>query len=102
MDARKPSGCLGCPLAEAGRGFVPGHGNPRLPWWVGEAPGKDEVREGNPFVGASGVEREKALRHVGSHREAWYTTNVLKCQPPKEWSADKQEARYRPLWAQAM
>jgi len=104
MDPRKPSGCIGCPLAEIGKGFVPGCGDPRKQWRLGEAPGKDEIVVSRPFVGAAGVENEKAFRQVGSRHDDWYTANVIKCKPPKEWGSEKGrgEERNRDLWARAI
>jgi uracil-DNA glycosylase family 4 len=48
---------------------------------VGEAPGRDEVRQGTPFVGASGRLLNATLREVGLPRERVYVTNVVMCRP---------------------
>lgn len=50
---------------------------------VGEALGKDEVRVGEPFVGAAGYLLNSALSTAGINREAVYITNVVKVQPPQ-------------------
>ncbi|MEK0446760.1 MAG: Type-4 uracil-DNA glycosylase [Verrucomicrobiota bacterium] len=48
---------------------------------VGEAPGADEDRQGEPFVGAAGELLEKMLRAMGFSREEVYIANILKCRP---------------------
>ena len=49
---------------------------------VGEAPGKDEVKEGRPFVGLAGQRLRQFLMMVGIDPEAVYYTNMCKYQPP--------------------
>jgi DNA polymerase len=49
---------------------------------VGEAPGADEDRQGEPFVGRAGQLLNAMLRAMGSPRERVYIANVLKCRPP--------------------
>ena len=50
--------------------------------WIGEAPGKDEVREGRPFVGASGAQVRRTLRWAGIDvDEDVRFTNVVKINP---------------------
>ena len=49
---------------------------------VGEAPGADEVKRGEPFVGKAGIELEKALRSIGATRGHLALTNALCCRPP--------------------
>lgn len=48
---------------------------------VGEAPGKDEVLQGVPFVGKAGKLLEAALRAANMTREDFYITNILHCRP---------------------
>jgi len=50
---------------------------------VGEAPGRDEVRKGKPFVGKSGRLLNQLLKTVGIDRYDCYITNVVKVRPPK-------------------
>lgn len=74
--------CDQCPL----RGSVPvfAEANPGAAiCLVGEAPGAEEVREGRPFVGASGQELQRALTAAHLPRRKLHITNVLLCQPPK-------------------
>jgi len=49
---------------------------------VGEAPGAEEVKKGEPFVGKAGIELEKSLRSVGASRGHLALTNAIACRPP--------------------
>ena len=49
---------------------------------VGEAPGDQEVREGAPFVGASGQELSRMLQEAGIMRSNCFVTNVVRIKPP--------------------
>ena len=49
---------------------------------VGEAPGFNEDRQGEPFVGAAGKLLDTLLARIGLSRGDVYITNVLKCRPP--------------------
>ena len=49
---------------------------------VGEAPGFNEDRQGEPFVGAAGKLLDTLLSRIGMSRADVYITNVLKCRPP--------------------
>lgn len=49
---------------------------------VGEAPGDQEVREGAPFVGASGLELNRMLQEAGLSRSQCFVTNVIRVKPP--------------------
>lgn len=83
---------------------VPGYGaaRPRI-MIVGEAPGKTEVQEGRPFVGASGIEMTKMLHEAGIARADCYLTNVCKYQPPgnkiEAWFYNKTDAGIRQITA---
>jgi uracil-DNA glycosylase len=50
---------------------------------VGEAPGKQEVEEGRPFVGNAGKLLDKLLEEAGIDRSKVYVTNVVKVRPTK-------------------
>jgi len=50
--------------------------------FVGEAPGKNEDLQGEPFVGAAGKLLDELLAGIGITREQVYIANVLKCRPP--------------------
>ena len=49
---------------------------------IGEAPGAEEDRQGEPFVGRAGILLNEMLRAVGLTREAVFIANMLKCRPP--------------------
>jgi uracil-DNA glycosylase family 4 len=49
---------------------------------VGEAPGADEDRRGEPFVGAAGQLLDRMIEAMGWTRDTVYIANVLKCRPP--------------------
>jgi DNA polymerase len=49
---------------------------------VGEAPGKNEDLQGEPFVGAAGQLLNKLFGYVGINRDEVYITNIIKCRPP--------------------
>ncbi len=49
---------------------------------IGEAPGADEDRQGEPFVGRAGKLLNEMLRAIGLQREKVYIANILKCRPP--------------------
>lgn len=63
---------------------------------VGEAPGDQEVREGAPFVGSSGLELSKMLQEAGISRSQCFVTNVVRIKPPGNdittFIADKKSA----------
>ncbi len=75
--------CKGCSLYKNGfPNYVPGVGPKTELMIIGEAPGKDEVRYGTPFIGMAGREQDNYLGRVGLPRNRWYITNLVKCQPP--------------------
>ncbi len=49
---------------------------------IGEAPGADEDRNGEPFVGAAGRLLNEMLRSIGLDRDSVFIANILKCRPP--------------------
>ena len=75
--------CRRCPLCDGRTQTVFGVGNPEARVLiVGEAPGKNEDLQGEPFVGAAGKYLNELLAIAGLSREDVYTANVLKCRPP--------------------
>ncbi|HEX6300666.1 MAG TPA: uracil-DNA glycosylase [Acidimicrobiia bacterium] len=75
--------CTACRLAETRTNVVFGVGDPDANLMlVGEAPGKNEDLQGEPFVGAAGQLLDELLGGIGVHREEAYIANVLKCRPP--------------------
>lgn len=76
--------CVRCPLGHTRTKFVFGVGNPKAEiMFVGEAPGRDEDLQGEPFVGRAGKLLDKILEATGFRREEVYIANVLKCRPPE-------------------
>lgn len=75
--------CRKCALCEGRTQIVFGVGNPKARVMiVGEAPGKNEDLQGEPFVGAAGQYLNELLAFAGLRREDIYIANVLKCRPP--------------------
>ena len=85
--------CTRCALHKSRTQTVFGVGNPSADWMiVGEAPGAEEDRRGEPFVGRAGKLLDEMLRAVGLCRDAVFIANVLKCRPPRNRDPSKAEA----------
>lgn len=75
--------CTKCDLSKTRTNSVPGKGNFQSDViFVGEAPGRNEDKKGEPFVGIAGQRLSAALESAGVSRESIYITNVVKCRPP--------------------
>jgi DNA polymerase len=75
--------CTRCALSTTRTQTVFGVGSTQADWLiVGEAPGAEEDRRGEPFVGRAGQLLNSMLRAIGLAREQVYIANVLKCRPP--------------------
>ncbi len=75
--------CRRCGLAESRTHIVFGAGNPRARLvFVGEGPGYDEDREGEPFVGRAGQLLTKIIQAMHLSRADVYICNIIKCRPP--------------------
>ena len=75
--------CTLCDLHKTRTQTVFGVGNREAQWMViGEAPGADEDRQGEPFVGRAGQLLNEMLWALGLKRTEVYIANVLKCRPP--------------------
>ena len=88
------AGCTRCTeLAETRTQTVFGVGNPdaRI-LFVGEAPGADEDRQGEPFVGRAGQLLNKIIEACQLKREDVYICNILKCRPPGNRNPTLDEA----------
>ena len=59
---------------------------------VGEAPGRDEDRQGEPFVGRAGQLLDRMLLAMGQARSQVYIANILKCRPPNNRDPKPDEA----------
>lgn len=81
--ANSVSGCTLCQLHTTRTQTVFGVGDRRAEWMIiGEAPGADEDKQGEPFVGRAGQLLNSMLRAIGFPREQVFIANVLKCRPP--------------------
>jgi len=78
------AGCTDCKLRAGCRQTVFGVGDPNADWLlVGEAPGSEEDRLGEPFVGQAGKLLDNMLAAISLSRgKNVYIANVLKCRPP--------------------
>lgn len=77
------SACTRCDLHTSRIQTVFGVGNRSADWLiVGEAPGADEDRKGEPFVGRAGHLLDEMLHAIGLSRKQVYIANILKCRPP--------------------
>jgi len=87
--------CTRCALAETRTQTVFGVGNPRARWmFIGEAPGAEEDKRGEPFVGRAGQLLTAMLKAVGLRREDVFIANVLKCRPPGNRDPRPEEAAH--------
>ena len=76
--------CGRCALAQSRTRGVPGVGDPHAEWlFIGEAPGADEDRLGEPFVGQAGKLLDAMMAGIGLQRgRNVYIANILKSRPP--------------------
>lgn len=92
--ADRVAACVRCQeLAETRTQTVFGVGNPaaRL-MFIGEAPGRDEDEQGEPFVGAAGQLLDRIIKACTLTREEIYICNILRCRPPMNRNPTDQEA----------
>jgi DNA polymerase len=76
-------GCTRCALHKTRTQTVFGVGSATADWMIiGEAPGAEEDRRGEPFVGRAGKLLDEMLRAVGLDRQTVFIANILKCRPP--------------------
>ena len=83
-DIRSDLGdCRRCRLSESRKNIVFGSGNPRAKLvFIGEGPGYEEDRQGQPFVGAAGRLLTKIIEAIKLTRDQVYICNIIKCRPP--------------------
>jgi DNA polymerase len=85
--------CTHCALCESRTQTVFGVGNRDADWMIiGEAPGAEEDRRGEPFVGRAGKLLDEMLRAVGQDRERAFIANILKCRPPNNRDPKPEES----------
>jgi len=84
--------CTRCKLSTTRRSIVFGVGAPDAQlMFVGEAPGEQEDRRGEPFVGAAGELLDKMIEAMGWTRSAVYIANTTKCRPPNNRNPQADE-----------
>ena len=84
--------CTRCRLHEGRTNLVFGVGSPTADLvFVGEAPGRDEDRQGIPFVGRAGQLLTRIIAAIGLSREEVYIANVIKCRPPNNRNPEADE-----------
>lgn len=92
LEARVTA-CTLCPLHAGRTRTVFGVGNRRADLLViGEAPGAEEDRRGEPFVGRAGKLLDAMLAALGHDRSEVYIANVVKCRPPQNRDPRPEEA----------
>ena len=85
--------CTRCTLHQSRTQTVFGVGSQSADWMiVGEAPGQEEDRRGEPFVGRAGKLLDEMLRAVGLDRGSVFIANILKCRPPNNRDPAPDEA----------
>lgn len=84
--------CQRCNLYQTRTNLVFGKGNPDADlMFVGEAPGADEDRQGEPFIGRAGQLLGKIISAMGKTRDQIYIANILKCRPPENRNPNSDE-----------
>ena len=86
--------CTKCPLHATRTNGVFGVGDRRARWLIiGEAPGADEDKQGEPFVGRAGQLLNSMLKAIGLAREQVFIANILKSRPPNNRDPKPEEVR---------
>jgi DNA polymerase len=84
--------CSRCKLGPTRTRLVFGVGSAEAElMFVGEGPGEDEDRQGEPFVGRAGQLLTKMIEAMGYRREEVYIANVVKCRPPGNRNPEPDE-----------
>ena len=85
--------CTRCALHQSRTQTVFGVGDPNADWMIiGEAPGAEEDRRGEPFVGRAGKLLDEMLRATGQKRAGVFIANILKCRPPNNRDPKPEES----------
>lgn len=86
-------GCKKCKLYSNRNNIVFGTGNKNADiMFIGEGPGADEDRQGEPFVGKAGKLMNMAFEMLGIKRDEVYIANIVKCRPPGNRNPENDEA----------
>ena len=84
--------CKKCRLCQTSNNVVFGVGNKETKiMFIGEGPGADEDRLGEPFVGRAGQLMDMAFQTVGIKRKEVYIANIVKCRPPANRNPEEDE-----------
>jgi len=84
--------CCKCSLGETRTNLVFGAGNPDADlMFIGEAPGRDEDLQGEPFIGRAGQLLTKIIEAIDMTRKDVYIGNILKCRPPSNRTPSPSE-----------
>jgi uracil-DNA glycosylase len=91
--AEQAATCTACVLHSQRRQAVFARGNADAELvFVGEGPGQEEDRKGQPFVGPAGQLLDRMIAAMGFERDAVYICNVVKCRPPDNRTPRPEEA----------
>lgn len=94
--------CVRCNLCESRQQVVFGAGDPNAELvLIGEAPGRDEDAQGEPFVGMAGQLLNRMLQASGLQRESVYIMNTIKCRPPNNRDPKVEEIEACRYWFDA-
>ena len=86
--------CQKCKLCKTRQNIVFGTGDRKAKlMFIGEGPGADEDRLGEPFVGRAGKLMNLAFEMVGIKREEVYIANIVKCRPPQNRNPEEDESQ---------
>ena len=84
--------CTRCKLHATRKSIVFGVGDPDAPlMFVGEGPGEQEDRRGEPFVGPAGELLDKMIEAMGWTRDSVYINNIVMCRPPQNRNPQPDE-----------
>ncbi len=90
---QKIADCTRCKLHKTRTQTVFGVGSQTADWMIiGEAPGAEEDRRGEPFVGRAGKLLDEMLRALNLSRDSVFIANILKCRPPNNRDPSQDEA----------
>ncbi|MBT3182570.1 MAG: uracil-DNA glycosylase [Deltaproteobacteria bacterium] len=84
--------CKRCKLCDGRNKIVFGVGDPNADiMFIGEGPGRDEDKQGEPFVGRAGKLLTKIINAMGFERKDVYIANIVKCRPPNNRNPEPDE-----------
>lgn len=97
--SQEASTCRLCGLADTRKSVVFGVGDPHADLvFIGEAPGRDEDIQGEPFVGRAGQLLDRMLQAIELQRQQVYIMNTIKCRPPNNRDPKSDEVQSCNLW----